>query len=213
MNEIIDNAILRAGGLLLASPDLLSYRIMFTLRSLPRDLAGLGIRRFGGLAGKTACLRRCSVLYQFTEKYTPRLLEGATLNYWPPVVLGAAENREWSEVAGLFRPKPDCDDEASAPTPPDDLNVTGVFRAYYLTSGESSPLSDLSNPEYSTADRKAWRTRIRCVEANIKSEDRKINRLRFDALDQLLHSKGRLSEACCMRSSRFQLSGCWLADS
>ena len=48
MDEIIDNAILRAGGLPLASPDLLSYLTMFTLRSLPRDLAGLGVRRFGG---------------------------------------------------------------------------------------------------------------------------------------------------------------------
>ena len=48
MDEIIDNAILRAGGLPFASPDLLSYLTMFTLRSLPRDLAGLGIRRFGG---------------------------------------------------------------------------------------------------------------------------------------------------------------------
>ena len=51
MDEIIDNAILRAGGLYFASPDLLTHLIMFTLRSLLCKLGGLGIRRFGGLTG------------------------------------------------------------------------------------------------------------------------------------------------------------------
>ena len=37
-----------------------------------------GIRRFGA---------RRSILYEFAEKYTPRLLEGATLDFWPPIVL------------------------------------------------------------------------------------------------------------------------------
>ena len=31
-----------------------------------------------------------------------------------------------------------------------------------------------------------------------------------DALVELLHSRGRLSEACWLRSNRFQRSGCWL---
>ena len=57
-------------------------------------------------------------------------------------------------------------------------SILRVFRAYYLTSGESSPLSDFINPEYSAADRKAWRTGMRGVEVNIKSEGRKINCLR-----------------------------------
>ena len=78
MDEIIDNAILRAGGLLLAPPDSLSYINTFTLRSLPCDLGGLGIRRFGA---------RRSILYEFAEKHTPRLLEGATLDFWLPIVL------------------------------------------------------------------------------------------------------------------------------
>ena len=78
MDEIIDNAILRAGGLPLAPPDSLSYINTFTLRSLPCDLGGLGIRRFGA---------RRSILYEFAEKHTPRLLEGATLDFWLPIVL------------------------------------------------------------------------------------------------------------------------------
>jgi hypothetical protein len=101
LDEIIDNAILRAGGLPIASPDSLTHLKIFTLRSLPCDLGGLGIRRFGGLAGEIACLRGRTVLYEFAEKYTPRLLEGVTLDFWPPIVLGAAENRVWTEVAGL----------------------------------------------------------------------------------------------------------------
>jgi hypothetical protein len=103
MYEIIDNAILRAGGLPIASPDSLTHLTTFTLHSLPCDLGGLGIRRFGGLAGEIACLRGRTVFYEFVEKYTPRLLEGATRDFWPPIVLGAAENRFWTEVAGLFR--------------------------------------------------------------------------------------------------------------
>ena len=63
MDEIIDNAILRAGGLPLASPDSLTRLTTFTLLcSLPCDLGGLSIRRFGGLAGETACLGAHSLL-------------------------------------------------------------------------------------------------------------------------------------------------------
>ncbi len=33
----------------------------------------------------------------------PELLAGAMEDYWSPIVLGAAENELWTEVAGLFR--------------------------------------------------------------------------------------------------------------
>ena len=108
MDEIIDNAILRAGGLPIASQDSLTHLTTFTLCSLTCDLGGLGIRRFGGFAGEIACLRGRTVLYEFAEKYTPRLLEGATLDFWPSIV---------------------------EPTP-SDPKITGVFRAFYLASGE-----------------------------------------------------------------------------
>ena len=140
MDEVIDNAILRAGGLPLAPPDALTYLATFTLRSLPCDLGGLGLRRFGGLAGELACLRGRTVFYEFAEKIAPRLLEGASLEFWPTIVPGAVENRVWTEVAGLFREPSDSDDEAPEPTP-SDPNIAGVFRAYYLASGESSPLN------------------------------------------------------------------------
>ena len=82
-------------GLPLEPPDSLAYLTTFTLRSLPCELGGLGLRRFGGLAGEMACLRGRTVFYEFAEKYSPRLLEGATLEFWPPFVLGAAENQAW----------------------------------------------------------------------------------------------------------------------
>jgi hypothetical protein len=78
MDEIIDNAILRAGGLPLAPPDSLSYLTTFTLCSLPCDLGGLRIIL---VVLRVKRLRGRSVLYEFAEKYTPRLLEGATLDF------------------------------------------------------------------------------------------------------------------------------------
>ena len=135
MDEIIDNAILRASGLPIASPDSLTHLTTFTLRPLPCDLGGLGTRRFGVLAAG----RGRTVLYELAEKYTPQLLEGAILDFWwPPIVLGAAENRVWTAVAGLFRPESDFDDGTTEEPTPSDLNITGVFRAFYLASEESS---------------------------------------------------------------------------
>ena len=42
--------------------------------------------------------------YECTERFAPELLAGAMEDYWrSPIVLGAAENELWTEVAGLFR--------------------------------------------------------------------------------------------------------------
>ena len=65
--------------------------------------------------------------------------------------MGAAENRVWTEVAGLFRPESDFDDGTTEELTPSDPNITGVFRAFYLASGESSPLCDFINLDYSAA--------------------------------------------------------------
>ena len=78
-------------------------------------------------------------------------------------------------MTGLFRPESAFDDRITEEPTPSDPNITGVLRAFYLTtSQEFSPLCDFINPDYSAADRKAWRTEIRGLEANIKkSEGRK----------------------------------------
>ncbi len=114
-------------------------------------------------------------------------------------MLGAAENRVWTEVARLFHPESDFNDGTTEETTPSDLNITGVFRAFYLASGESSG--------YSAADRKAWRTGIRGAEANIKSEGRKINRLRFDVLVQLLPDASQKPPGCGATASNDQAVG------
>ncbi len=143
MDRIIDHALLHAGELPPKPPDPLTHLTTLTLRSLPTELGGLGIRRYSGLAGETACLRGRTVFYEFAERFAPELLAGAMEDYWPPIVLGAAENELWIEVAGLFwAEEEDGDPDHPASTP----NVAGMFRAFYLATGESSPLYGFTNP-------------------------------------------------------------------
>ena len=207
MDSIIDHALLRAGGLPLEPPNPLTHLTTLTLRSLPTELGGLGIRRYSGLAGEIACLRGRTVYYEFAERFAPELLAGATEDFWPPIVLGAAENSVWTEVAGLFRE--DAEDDSNQPLP--STNAAGLFRAFYLATGESSPLYGFTNPAHSAAERRNDRIMIRGAAADIKATGRKINGVRFDALVQLLHSRGRLAESCFLKSNRFPRSGCWLA--
>ena len=66
----------------------LTHLTTLTLRSLPTELGGLGIRRYSGLVGETACLRGRTVFYEFAERFAPELLAGAKENFWSPIVLG-----------------------------------------------------------------------------------------------------------------------------
>ena len=208
MDRIIDHALLRAGGLPPEPPDPLTHLTTLTLRSLPTELGGLGIRRYSGLAGETACLRGRTVFYEFAERFAPELLAGAIEDYWPPIVLGAAENQLWTEVAGLFRAEEEDEDpDHPASTP----NVAGMFRAFYLATGESSPLYGFTNPAHSAAERRNDRIMVRGAAADIKAIGRRIHKTRFDALVQLLHSRGKIPESCLLKSNRFLRSGCWLA--
>ena len=112
-------------------------------------MGGLGIRRYSGLAGELACLRIRTVFYEFAEQFAPQLLEGASEDFWQPIFFGAAaENRVWTEVAGLFGEEPSPEDDPDHQPPPSS-NVAGLFRAYYLASGESSPLSCCTDLRYS----------------------------------------------------------------
>jgi hypothetical protein len=94
-------------------------------------------------------------------------------------------------------------DDNTTQSPPS-YHVAGLFRAYYLaSSGESSPLYGFTNPAHSAAERRSDRI------------SRKIHGLRVDALVQLLHFRGRLTESCLLmkRNNQFPRSGCWLAGS
>jgi hypothetical protein len=118
------------------------------------------------------------VFYEFAESYAAELLAGATKDLWAPIFPGAAENAVWTEVADLFRDDMDDDTTQSPPS----YNVAGLFRAYYLASGESSPLHGFTNPAHSAAERRSDLISIRGAEADIKAVGRKINGVRVDAL-------------------------------
>jgi hypothetical protein len=62
------------------------------LRCLPLDLNGLGLPRYCGLAGDTACLLSRELTYNFLEAHNPELLVGIT-ELWLPVKLGAVEEQ------------------------------------------------------------------------------------------------------------------------
>ena len=96
------------------------------------------------------------------------------------------------------------DDETTQP--PLSYNVAGLFRAYYLASGESSPLYGFTNPAHSAAEQRSDRISTRGAEADIKAAGRKINGVRVDALVQLLYSRGCVTESCLLKRNRFPRS-------
>jgi hypothetical protein len=101
---IIDQALLRAGNQPLEPPDdPLTHLTTLTLRSLlPMELDRFGIRRYSGLAGEITCL-----------------------NYWTPIILGAAENAVRTEALSLFREDSDADSNPSL-----SCDVAGMPWAY-----------------------------------------------------------------------------------
>jgi hypothetical protein len=89
-------------------------------------------------------------------------------DYWSPIVLGAAENELWTEVAELFR----ADDAEEDPEqhPVSTPNDAGMFRAFYLATGESSPLYGFTNPAHSAAERLNDRIMVRGAEARYQGD-------------------------------------------
>ena len=156
---IIDQALLRAGNLPLEPPDdPLTHLTTLTLHSLlPMELDRFGIRRYSGLAGEITCL-----------------------NYWTPIILGAAENAVRTEALSLFREDSDADSNPSL-----SCDVAGMPWAYYLAIGESGTLGS--------------------GEGSIFGELQLISKppagVRFDGLVYLLHY--RLAESCLLKSNWF----------
>ena len=63
----------------------------------------------------------------------------------------------------------DPDHPASTP------NVAGMFRAFYLATGKSSPLYGFTYPAHSAAERRNGRIMVRGAEADIKAIGRRIH--------------------------------------
>jgi hypothetical protein len=203
MDTIIDQALLRAAGLPPEPPDPLTHLTTLTLRSLRTVLGGLGIRRYSGLAGEIACFRGRTVFYEFAESYAPGVLAGATEDLWAPITLGAAENAVWTEVAGLFRD--DMDDETTQPH----LLIT-------LLACFGRTIWPLGNPPHSTASlTRRTQRQSGGPTASAFGAQKPISRPLAEkstvSLVQLLHSRGRLTVSCLLKSNRFPRSGCWLA--
>jgi hypothetical protein len=77
-----------------------------------------------------------------------------------------------------------------------------MFRAFYLVTGESSPLYGFTN----SARSGGMTVLLWCVVArrqiSSKAIGRRIHKTRFDVLIQLLHSRGRIPESCLLKSNR-----------
>ena len=78
----IDAAILSIAGV--TPREAVSSFWLPTIRSLPLSLFGLGIPRFAGLAGETACLLSREHTYDFFEQHHPSLLS-STRDQWPVI--------------------------------------------------------------------------------------------------------------------------------
>jgi hypothetical protein len=81
--------------------------------------------------------------------FATQLLEGASEDFWQPIFLGAAENRLWTEVAGLFAE--DSEDIATTdqaqPSPPrEDHSWTHVDLLPCLRPGNRLPSRATTTP-------------------------------------------------------------------
>ena len=76
------------------------------LRALPQALGGLGIPRFAGLAGETACLRSRERTYEHMEEFHPMLLS-SVFREWPPIHMGRLED-SWIFPPDTSLPVPSC---------------------------------------------------------------------------------------------------------
>ena len=81
------------------------------LRCLPLDLNCLGLSRFHGLAGDTACLLSRQATYDFLERHFPELLAGARI-LWTPIRPGEVEDSLFLAPARLIT-------NSTRPAPPD----------------------------------------------------------------------------------------------
>lgn len=202
-DTLIDSAVQRAGSI--SEDEFSESGYGRVLRSLPTSLNGLGIPRYAGLAGETACLLSREHCYDYLETYFPVLLRSAFTN-WPPIAIGALED-EW--IYG-----PATDDSIAALR---NTRLMDECEALFLASGETSILPCATNVSYPWQERRE--TRLSFRPSVVKGEPpvharairRSIHLRRACDLVTILHSRGLKAQAIWCKSSQFKGSGRWLA--
>ena len=209
------------------------------LRSLPLDLNGLGLPRYHGLAGDTACLLSRETTYKFLKSHQPELLVGVP-DLWETITLGAAEEALFLAPAhvarGAYRqsspattaahsqspPSPDDDEDPPySPPPSPSLEIMPdaplEVPSLLLASGEGWVSSIAWDPTATPAARRTARTIGRSdpygPDRN-QPRARPIRRALYQRLTldliHYLHYTGRKPQARWMRASCFKGSGRWL---
>jgi hypothetical protein len=199
-DEMIDTTIQAVGGI--SRSEFLHGGYARVLRSLPLALNGLGIPRFAGLAGETACLLSREHTYNFLEEYYPSLLSCAE-SKWPKIPMGRLEDA-WIYSNWSSDSTPPC---SSA------LADEGLF----LASGEFAMPIDGADSATSLTDRRESRLLLRLdplaavSRSNARALQRNIHLRRATDLISALHSHGLNSRAVWCKSSFFKGSGSWLS--
>ena len=177
------------------------------LRSLPAGAGGLGIPRFAGLAGETACLLSREKTYDYLEVFQPTLLRSAETN-WPPIAMGLIEDK-W-----IYLNDP-ITDGSGADAEPRTSSYEG--EALFLASGETDLLPCATKTEYPWMERRATRHGFRLLivkgepPVRARAIRRAIHHRRACDLVSILHHRGHKSLSIWLKSSQFHGSGSWLA--
>jgi hypothetical protein len=206
-DEVVDKVILKiagmdsslAGDTSAEGEDPCVADIKF-LRSNPLARGGLGITRYAGLAGETACLLSRQVTYEYIEKYYPLLTVGTDEQFWDPISIGGQEEA-FMEKLLVYSVIPE--------------KVQSSL-AMVLASGEESLNSEEgADVSKSYEERKAARrTRMATVkvglDGDVRSTARTIQRRRAEDFIFNLDKRGEFARAAALRSQTFKGSGKWL---
>ena len=178
------------------------------LRALPLALNGLGIPRYAGLAGETACLLSRQVAYLFWETHNPALLHG-TREDWPPIQQGAIEDGSWDDCNDLGLDGGSVE-SAEVEAFPEQNGIPALF----LAGGETSFMEGASSGDISLEHRQMARkfsrpTRQKLPQ-NARRNGRAIQSRRTEEFISELDALEQMPEAIFMRDSCFKGSGGWL---
>ena len=177
------------------------------LRALPLALNGLGIPRYAGLAGETACLLSRQVTYLFWETHNPALLHG-TREDWPPIQQGALED-ESTEGHQDIGPDGELMDVEAEVFP----SQNGI-PALFLASGETAFMEGASDGdellEHRQMARGISRPTLLKLPQNARRNSRAIQSRRAEDFISELDALEQMAEAIFMRDSCFPGSGGWL---